>query len=210
MVAAKRVVSAKRETVTMRMRFSFGLLVTVMMAISLAIWAIMLLGPLAHIRELAGGLVPFDLRRSGYGPAEARDFLTALGEAGRAYYANVQLRIDTLYPATYALSRGLLLWWLTMPGRLSEAAVPPSFRWPLLLMPLAAAGFDYLENANIATMLAVGPSVAVPTIANAAIASEAKSLASLLTELTWIVLAAVAARRWQRGRRQIPPAATSG
>src|SRR5258708_2531913 len=125
----------------MRGRFSFGWAVVVVLVGSVAIWAVMVFGTLAHLRDLAHGLAPFDARPSGYGPEEAEALLNALGEAGRSYYADVQLRIDTVYPATYALSRGLALWWLTMPGRLGEAAAPRGFRIGLLLVPLAAAGF---------------------------------------------------------------------
>ena len=43
------------------------------------------------------------------------------GEQGRKYYVSPELVIDTLYPPLYAVSRGLALWWLTMPGRVRES-----------------------------------------------------------------------------------------
>ena len=82
-----------------------------------------------------------------------------LGDAGRAYYADVQLALDTIYPATYALSRALAIWWLTMPGRLRAAPLAPAIRWILLVPPVAAAGFDYWENSLIGKMLVAGPAV---------------------------------------------------
>ena len=72
-----------------------------------------------------GRAQPFDLRPRGYSVGEARALLTMLGDAGRAYYADVQLALDTIYPATYALSRALAIWWLTMPGRLRAAPLRP-------------------------------------------------------------------------------------
>src|ERR1700674_2988609 len=95
-----------------------GRCVLVILTASIALWAVMVFGTLAHLRQLAGGIDPFDVRPLGYSTAQARALLDALGEAGRDFYANVQLRIDAIYPATYALSRALLLWWVTALGRL--------------------------------------------------------------------------------------------
>src|SRR5437867_4830646 len=109
--------------------------VFVAMAVSIALWAVMVFGPLAYLRRIAGGLEPFDLRPFGYDVGEARALLAALSQIGRDYYANVQLSLDTAYPATYALSRGLLLWWLTMPGRLADHAISLRARAVLAAMP---------------------------------------------------------------------------
>src|SRR5262249_43246559 len=132
----------------------------------------------------------------------AQDLLTALGTEGRRYYARVQLRIDTFYPATYALSRALLLWWLTMPGRLGELEVPFGARIALLLLPVVAAGFDYVENTCIAAMLAKGAEE--PLVKTASAATQIKSMASAVTEVSGIVLAAVALHAHWRGSRGRP------
>jgi hypothetical protein len=102
-------------------QFPSGFLVVVLLIASGLMWAMMFFGPLSHLTHLAGGLTPFDIRPRGYSYAEARAFLEAVGERGRAYYAIPELVIDTLYPPLYAFSRGLALWWLTMPGRVREA-----------------------------------------------------------------------------------------
>src|SRR4051812_19189054 len=102
--------------------------VVVSLALSIALWAVMVFVTLAYLRRIAGGLEPFDLRPFGYDVEEARAFLIALSPIGRDYYANVQLSLDTAYPFTYALSRGLLLWWLTVPGRVATLPVPPAAR----------------------------------------------------------------------------------
>ena len=102
-------------------------------------WAVMFFGPLAHLSRLAGGLTPFDIRPGGYSYAEARAFLEAIGEQGRRYCAIPELVIDTLlYPPLYAVSRGLALWWLTMPGRVREDPVPLKVRYALVAVPVLA------------------------------------------------------------------------
>jgi hypothetical protein len=53
---------------------------------------------------------PFDIRPLGYSYEEARSFLAATGEQGRAYYLSRQLILDTVYPPFYAVSRALALW----------------------------------------------------------------------------------------------------
>jgi hypothetical protein len=88
------------------------------------LWAVMFFGPLARLSHLAGGAEPFDIRPFGYSDEEARAFLSAIGEPGRHYYGDRELPLDMIYPPLYALSRGLALWWLTMPGRV-RAAPPP-------------------------------------------------------------------------------------
>jgi hypothetical protein len=107
-----------------RKQFPSGFLVAVLLAASGLMWAVMFFGPLSHLTHAAGGLRPFDIRPKGYGYADARAFLEAVGEQGRRYYANPELVIDTFYPPLYPVSRGLALWWLTMPGRVREGPVP--------------------------------------------------------------------------------------
>jgi hypothetical protein len=175
-----------------------GRWVLVILTASIALWAVMIFGTLAHLRQLAGGIDPFDVRPFGYSTAQARALLDALGDAGRDFYANVQLRIDMIYPATYALSRALVLWWVTAPGRLRAAPIPMILRVLLLCPALAAAGFGYAENVLIGRMLAVGPTIDSAVIESASQMTLAKSLLSSLNETLVIVLAVLAAVRWRR------------
>ena len=173
----------------------------VVMLASTALWAVMVFGTLAHLRRLAGGLDPFDVRPFGYSAGEARLLLDALGAAGRDFYAHVQLRLDAFYPASYALSRGLLLWWLTAPGRLRAAPMALPIRVLLVCLPAAAAAFDYAENIQIGRMLAAGPSIDSRVIEAASRMMLFKSLASSVTETCVIALAVVAGLRWRRRRQ---------
>ena len=151
--------------------------VVVALIVSFAIWAVMVFWTLAYLRRTAGGLEPFDLRPFGYTPAEARALLYALSSIGRTYYADVQLQFDTAYPAVYALSRGLLLFWVTAPGRTATRPLPLLARLGLLLLPLATAWFDYFENEGIAAMLAAGPQAGDELIERTSFWTRAKSLA---------------------------------
>jgi hypothetical protein len=178
--------------------------VVVALIVSFVLWGVMVFWPLAYLRRTAGGLEPFDLRPFGYTPEEARAFLYALSNVGRAYYADVQLQLDTAFPAVYAFSRGLLLLWVTAPGRTAARPLPLPARFALLILPLATAGFDYLENQGIAAMLAAGPQAGDELIEHTSFWTRAKSLAALATELVCVMLAAIAFVRW-RHRRQSQP-----
>jgi hypothetical protein len=181
-------------------RFPSGRLVLALLALSIALWAVMVFGTLAHLSAAAEGAQPFDLRPLGYSLGEARALLTMLGEAGRAYYAEVQLALDTVYPATYALSRALAILWLTMPGRLRAEPLVPALRWVLIVPPVAAAGFDYWENSLIAKMLAAGPTVSDDLVRMASMATQMKSIAGALAELTMVGFAFVVFVRRRRSR----------
>jgi hypothetical protein len=121
-----------------------------------------------------------------------------LGEAGRAYYAQVQLALDTVYPATYALSRSLAILWLMQPGRLRAAPIAPALRLVAIVAPVAATAFDYWENALIARMLAAGPAVSADLVDAASLATMLKSAAGAVAEATMIGLGVVVGlRRWR-------------
>jgi hypothetical protein len=182
-------------------QFLSGRWLIAILLVSIALWAVMVFGKLAHLRRLAGGLDPFDVRPFGYSAGEARLLLDALGEAGREFYARVQLRLDAVYPASYALSRGLLLWWLTAEGRLRAAPIALPLRVLLLCLPAVAAGFDYAENIQIGRMLAAGASIETGVIETASRMTLLKSLVSSVTETCVIVLAIIAGLRWQRRRQ---------
>jgi len=178
--------------------------VVVALIVSFALWGVMVFWTLAYLRRTAGGLEPFDLRPFGYTPEEARKLLYALSSIGRKYYADVQLQLDTAFPAVYALSRGLLLFWVTAPGRTATRPLPLPARLSLLILPLATAGFDYFENGGIAAMLAADQRASDELIERTSFWTRAKSLAALATELVCVMLAAIAFVRW-RHRQQSQP-----
>jgi hypothetical protein len=170
-------------------QFPSGLLGCALLVASGLVWAVMFFGPLAHLSRLAGGVSPFDIRPMDYSYDEAYAFLNAIGERGRLYYANRELLLDIFYPPLYAISRGLALWWLTMPGRLREAPVPLSWRYLLIAVPVIVASFDVVENSCIARMLQTWPDLSHDLVHVSSLATGMKMIAGVLTELLMAVLA---------------------
>ena len=155
----------------------YGLL----LGLAAANYLAMLLWSVPHLSAMAGGLRPFDLRLAGYTAAEARALLDALGAEGRAFYLNVQLRLDLPFPALFALCCAVGLW------RLGAGLARP-LRLVLVSVPLLGAGFDYAENARVAAMLRDGrpPDALVAAASRATVAKfvlDGASLALLLAGL---------------------------
>jgi hypothetical protein len=182
-------------------QFPSGLLVAVLLVASGLLWAVMFFGPLAHLTHLAGGLTPFDIRPKGYSYAEAHAFLEAIGSQGRRYYANPELVIDTFYPPLYAVSRGLAMWWLTMPGRLREDPLPLKVRYALIAVPILMATLDLAENGCIAVMLWTWPDLSHGLVEVSSVATRVKIMAGVLTEALMGALAVIWLMRWGVGRR---------
>ena len=124
------------RTDTKQCGFPSGFVVAALLVASGLLWAVMFFGSLAHLARVAGGVPPFDIRPSGYSYAEAHAFLSAIGEQGRSYYASPELILDSFYPPLYAVSRGLALWWLTMPGQIRKTPVPLKVCWALVAIPI--------------------------------------------------------------------------
>jgi len=172
-------------------QFPSGFLVAVLLTASGLLWAVMFFGPLAHLSRLSGGMTPFDIRPWGYSYAEARAFLEAIGAEGRAYYASPELILDAFYPPLYAVSRGLALWWLTMPGRIGKAPVPLKVRWALIAVPILMATLDVIENGCIAMMLWTWPHLSNGVVEISSLATQVKIISGALTETLMAGLAVV-------------------
>jgi hypothetical protein len=186
---------------TILKEFPSGLLVAGLLVLSGLMWAVMFFGPLAHLTSLADGLSPFDIRPRGYSYLEARAFLEAIGEQGRRYYAIPELVIDTFYPPLYAGSRALALWWLTMPGRVRDARLPPKFRYALIAIPIIMATLDLIENCCIAVMLWMWPNLSHGLIEISSRSTQLKFIAGVLTEVVMGLLALIWITRWSVWRR---------
>jgi hypothetical protein len=184
-----------------RKQFPLGFLVAVLLSASGLLWAVMFFGPLAYLTRLAGGLTPFDIRPKGYNYDEASAFLQAIGEEGRAYYASPELILDTFYPPLYAVSRGLALWWLTMPGRVREAPLPLKVRYALVAVPILMASLDLFENGCIAVMLWTWPDLSHGLVKVSSLATRLKIIAGVLTEALMGALAVIWLMRWGIRRR---------
>lgn len=169
----------------MQNRWSLILLWSVV-AVTLAVYLVMVLWSLPKIADWAGGLAPFDMRPLGYSPSEARAFLAALPSEGREFYLNVQHKLDLAYPGLMALS--LVLAFLRLaPGALGVV---------LSVVAIAGAGFDYAENAAVTGLLFGEPSDAALVAASRL--TLAKSVCTTLALCALLVLLVRAGlRRWR-------------
>jgi len=156
-------------------------------AATLALYLTMVLGPLAHLAEIAGGAV-FDMRPTGYDLADANEILTALGTEGRRLYQRVQIPLDTLYPAMLAMMISCWLGWSVTRG---------APRW-LGTVGLAAAWFaaaaDYAENGLVLTMLN-SDTLSAARVTSASTATVLKS--GMTTAATLLLLVALLAALWR-------------
>ena len=147
----------------MRTVFRLGLVLSVILYLVIAFWS------LPRVTDAAGGLAPFDLRPFGYDAAEARAFLAALGEAGRAQYLGPQRLLDLAYPAVLGLTLLAGIWRF-------GARLPVGVRALLGLLPLVGMAADYAENALVASMLRTPVAeVTDATIAQASLSTMVKS-----------------------------------
>lgn len=157
-------------------------------AMMLAVYAAMTFWTLPGIVEGTGGLMPFDLRFSGYGPDEARAFLAALSDEGRAVYLGPQRLLDTLYPALLAV---------VLAGGVAALVRARWLRVVLLAAVLGGMGADYLENARVAALL-TADAVTDEAIAAASRATVAKSaLTGGAMGMLLLVLARRMRERWR-------------
>lgn len=158
-------------------------------ALTTALYLAMTLWSLPQLSALAGGQAMFDLRPSGYDLTTARTILDGLGAAGRDFYLRVQQPLDALFPPLEALVLSLAFL------RLYSRAVAR----PLILLAIAAAAFDLMENVGVATMLRAGPDgVSAEMVAVASRWSVMKSASVTFAMLA--LLAGLAMAGWRRWR----------
>ena len=155
------------------MRLIFWLMFLMMTGVylTMALWAI------PKITADAGGLLAFDLRPMGYSFAEAQAFLAALSDQGRGFYLNVQQMLDSAYPALFAVVMVLAF------GQIFSGAA----RFVASAVALAAAGFDYMENAAVAVMLRAGDGLSEAMVATASQWTMLKSAAVTVALILLII-----------------------
>ncbi|PFG65087.1 hypothetical protein AXZ77_3736 [Thioclava sp. ES.031] len=118
----------------------------------LAAWLGMNIWTAPRIEALSGGLRLPEMRLTGYSFEDARAFLAAIGDEGRAFYLGVQLRLDTLFPPL--LAAVLFLCFRGLYPGLSGLIIGTA--------SLSSVIVDYLENAALAAMLRAGPEALTP------------------------------------------------
>lgn len=160
----------------------------IVFAITLAIYLTMLTWTLPGISADAGGLVPFDMRPMGYSPDEARSFLAALGDKGRALYLGPQAKLDLLYPLVLAI---------VLAGAVSALIADWRLRGILYIFILAGMLADYTENAFVALMLEYTepvPDRLASLASNATVVKSVMTGIAMVTVLGGLILAGI--KRW--------------
>ncbi len=164
-----------------------SILLWIVIAATLGVYAVMVAWSLPKIAAMAGGLPPFDMRPLGYSAESARSFLAALSSEGRTFYSTVQHRLDLIFPGLLALMLSMLFLRLS-PGWRGRA---------LSLLAVAGAVFDWSENAAVAGLLAQEPTDAALELASwLTILKSACTTLAMTALLVLLVLAGF--RRWRR------------
>jgi hypothetical protein len=163
-------------------------------AVTLAIYLTMVLWSLPFISAEAGGLVPFDMRPTGYSFDEARAFLAALTEEGNAFYRDVQHTLDLFFPGLIAATLFFAIAAL-LPKRLGR------WRYALAAPVVLTAVFDWAENSAVAGMLTAGADGITEDMVRAANGwSIAKATASTVAYTALLVLLIWKGAAWWRRR----------
>lgn len=111
-----------------------------------AAWLAMNLWTAPQIEMMSGGLRLLDMRFTGYSFAEVRDFVSAIGEEGVAWYLGPQLWLDMIFPPLLGAVLFFCYRWL-FPGRAGVVIGTLSLTFVLV---------DYLENLALLTILRAG------------------------------------------------------
>ena len=104
------------------------------------------------MQDGTGQIQPLDLMMFAT-PDKTFAMIERYGDSGRAFYRNVELTADIVYPIIYLFAFGLLISWLFKRGLSSNHSLR---KWNVA--PVGAFVFDLLENATIVTLLSIFPS----------------------------------------------------
>ncbi len=118
----------------------------------------------------------------GYSSAQANSIVTALGEQGRLFYLTKIIPIDFVFPATYMLCYA---GWI---ARLAKNVLPLRRAKRLLILPLLAMLFDWLENIGIIFILTQYTGISDGAVALASTAGMIKFTFTLCSMVTIFVL----------------------
>ena len=172
-----------------------GKLLWLILGAALTIYLVMVVWSLPFIAAQAGGLVPFDMRPTGYSGDEARAFLGALSAEGKTFYLGTQHMLDRFYPGLMGVA-------LAMAIVMLFARVPVWLRYGLAATAIIGAGFDYLENARVAGMLRAA--IADVSDADIAAASQATLLKSGFDTVAMVAALVGLVMLWLRKRKEKP------
>ena len=133
-------------------RWAKGWLVFILFLLDVAFVGFIMPIAAALMKGDAGGPGPLDLQFF-YTPAKAYEMIASYGEYTRAFYRNIELTLDIIYPIVYTLFFSLLITWLFKKGFPENSSMHR-----LNIIPFGGWSFDMLENVGIVTMLSIYPS----------------------------------------------------
>jgi len=177
-----------------------GRIVLALFVVTNILYASMLTYSLPAVAQYAPGLTLFDLSPGGYSYDQALILLSALGATGRDVYLKVQLPLDFIYPALFALTYSLLIVWALQRYPYLSRKV----RW-LALLPILAGLFDYAENVGIIMMLTRFPELPEGLVRAASFFTVVKSACTtvyfigLLLVLVFVLAKQIKSRGVQSG-----------
>jgi hypothetical protein len=120
----------------------------------------------------------------GYSVQTAYDLLGKIGPEGRAEYKRNLLTMDIGFPLLYGLTFLSLIGWLLKMIDLNSRILNLA-----LLVPIAAASFDILENMAIVSMISLYPIIVFP-IARAASAFTLLKF-FMMDVMMWVIMAEI-------------------
>ncbi len=140
------------------------------------IYLIMIFITIPRVMSFSNGNDLFDMMPAGYSADYAQNLLSTLGQEGRNDYLTVQLPVDFIYPLLFGLCYSLIIaYFLAKLNRFDR----PDFY--LILLPIIAGLFDYLENFGIILMILHYPNFSLVTASFANTCTIIKSGLSVLS-----------------------------
>jgi len=125
-----------------------GKRVLILFIVTNIIYIFMLAVTIPKVMSFSNGMKLPDMLPMGYDPAYVNELLGALGAEGRNAYLFSQIPVDMVYPFLFGVSWCLVLAWsLDKLGKLNGSMIY------LVLLPLLAGLFDYLENIGMIVIL---------------------------------------------------------
>jgi hypothetical protein len=159
---------------------SSGKLVLSFFVLTMVVYMAMLLYTIPIVNSFAAEMKLFDLSPMGYSTSYAISLLETLGVNGRSKYLIVQLPIDFVYPALFAITYSLLLTW-----SFNKYLNKNSKLYYLVTIPIFVGFFDYLENVLIISMLKSYPNVSQVVVELSSLSTILKSIS---TSIFFVIL----------------------
>jgi len=185
------------RSITFLQRVSNGKAVLILFILTNLVYGMMLGYSIPLVLSFAPESILFDMSPTGYSYIQAIELLQSLGLEGRNAYLTVQIPLDFVYPAMFAVSYTLLITWI-----LKQTFLRDSKLFLLAFFPVVAGLFDYLENVTIIAMLNGFPDISENLVTIASSFTIAKSgFTTVFFVFLLIALVSLAKKLFKEKRR---------